>query len=146
MIKSLVFSIPIIITVVYYATIWATFRPKLEKMKILPIKNSYFILIIFRKKNFLAPKNLIKLFYALNKTPIVFTGCSSIQFFLNLPPFSEHSQATLGSLKQYIFKITLQKNRLSKLLPQNIHFQEIHFQNCSLKKYIFENYIFKIVL
>ena len=109
MIKSLVFSIPIIITVVYYATIWATFRPKLEKMKILPIKNSYFILIIFRKKNFLAPKNLIKLFYALNKTPIVFTGCSSIQFFFNSPPFSEHSQATLGSLKQYILKITLSK-------------------------------------
>ena len=130
MIKSLVFSIPIIITVVYYATIWATFRPKLEKMKILPIKNSYFILIIFRKKNFLAPKNLIKLFYALNKTPIVFTGCSSIQFFLNSPPFSEHSQATLGSLKQYIFKITLSK--------------KIDFLNCSLKIYISKKYIFKI--
>ena len=121
--------------------------PSSKKMKILPIKNSYFILIIFRKKNFLAPKNLIKLFYALNKTPLGFTGCSSIHFFLSIHhPFLSTVRPHLVASNNTFSKLLLQKNRLSKLLPQNIHFQEIHFQNCSLKKYIFENYIFKIVL
>ena len=53
---------------------------------------------------------------------LLFTGCSSIQFF-NSPPFLGHSQSGHSQLLS----------------------QKIHFQNCSLKKYIFENYVFKIV-
>ena len=43
------------------------------------LKKNFFL--YFRKWNFLASKNLIKLFYALNKTPLWETGCLNNHYF-----------------------------------------------------------------
>ena len=92
--------------------LWLLFEPKLEKIKKIPPPSpSKKKINISRNfcpkklnktfKNFLASKNVIQIFYILNKTPLgdtgylkqplLFTGCSRIQFF-NSPPFLKHGQ------------------------------------------------------
>ena len=52
-------------TVVYYGATWATFKPKLEKIKkILLLPENKFL--CFRKLNSLAPKKLNKTFFKLS--------------------------------------------------------------------------------
>ena len=76
----------------YYAATWAAFKPKLEKnKKIYPEKNSYIsgnrTFLPQKKLNknflkFLAAKNLIKLFYTLDKTPLGETGYLGNLYYL----------------------------------------------------------------
>ena len=76
---------------VYVAT-WATFKPKLEKIKRIHHEKNIYVFqkveLFCRKKlnktflNFLAPKIYMKLFYTLDKTPSGETGCLSNVYYL----------------------------------------------------------------
>ena len=77
---------------------------------------------------------LIKTFFIINKTPLGENGCLS-----NLPFPNTVSQDRFGTLKKYIFKIALSKNRFlknifSKLLPQ-----KCIFENCASKTVFSKN-------
>ena len=83
------------LSVVYYAATWGTFKPKLEKIKNSAPEKDFYIsgngTFLPPQKNLikLAPKNLIKLFYTLNKTPLGETVClSNLYYLLASPAFS----------------------------------------------------------
>ena len=73
-----------------------TFKPKLENIKKHPHQklNKTFL-------NFLAPKNLKKIFYKLDKTPLGETGCLSNLYFLLAAQGSSfliHPSGTRGTM------------------------------------------------
>ena len=86
------------ILIVTYAATWATFKPKLEKYKKYPLSK------IFQEMELsCSPKNLIKPFDTLNKTPLGETGClSNLYYFLAAQAFTIDFQNC--SLKNYIFE------------------------------------------
>ena len=81
-----------------YAATWATFKPKLKKIKKMHPEKKF---LYFRKRNFLATKklnetflnflaskNFIKLFDTLNKTPVGESGCLRNLYLLAAKAFS----------------------------------------------------------
>ena len=81
-----------------YAATWATFKPKLKKIKKMHPEKKF---LYFRKRNFLATKklnetflnflaskNFIKLFDTLNKTPVGESGCLRSLYLLAAKAFS----------------------------------------------------------
>ena len=60
-------------TVIIYASTWATFKPKLKKIK----KSAPKKLLIFQEMELSSPKNLIKIFCTPNETSLGETRCLS---------------------------------------------------------------------
>ena len=65
--------------VVIYAATWCIFKSKFDNIKKIHPEKKF---LYFRKWNFLVPKNLIKLFYTLDKTPLGETGCLNNLYYL----------------------------------------------------------------
>ena len=123
--------------VVINSTTWATFNSKLEKIKKFHPEKKF---IYFRNWTFQTPqKNLIKLFYYLNKSSSGETGCLSNLYYLlaaegssflvHLPFPNTVSQDTIGTLP-----LTLQYLCVCVCFFTSKCFTQFYIQQDNIKK------------